>query len=40
LEAAEDCDVVATDEIGPMELFSSKFREAVTSDLQNRKLVV
>jgi nucleoside-triphosphatase len=40
LDAVENCDVTAIDEIGPMELFSEKFKEAVRKALVNRKLVV
>lgn len=29
LEAVEKCDIIAVDEIGPMELFSEPFKEAV-----------
>lgn len=39
-DAVEDCDVVAIDEIGPMELFSDKFKEAVSKALGSGKLVV
>ena len=38
--AIENCDVVAIDEIGPMELFSKKFREAVKKAVESEKLVV
>ena len=34
------CDGIAIDEIGPMELFSGKFKEAVRKALNSRKLVV
>jgi nucleoside-triphosphatase len=40
LDAAENCDVVAIDEIGPMELFSEKFKEAVRKAFESGKLVV
>jgi nucleoside-triphosphatase len=40
IEALHDCDVVAVDEIGPMELFSESFREAVRRVLESRKLVI
>jgi len=40
LDAVENCDVIAIDEIGPMELFSEKFKEAVRKALESRKLVV
>jgi nucleoside-triphosphatase len=36
----ESCDVVAIDEIGPMELFSSKFKEAAKKALDSDKLVL
>jgi nucleoside-triphosphatase len=39
-EAVEKCDVVAIDEIGPMELFSQKFKQAVKQALESRKLVL
>ena len=40
LDAVENCDVIAIDEIGTMELFSGKFKEAVRKALGSRKLVV
>ena len=40
MDAAENCDVIAIDEIGPMELLSEKFRDAVRKALESRKLVV
>jgi nucleoside-triphosphatase len=40
LDAVENCDVIAIDEIGPMELFSEKFKEAVRKALESRKLVI
>jgi nucleoside-triphosphatase len=40
IEAVEKCEVIAIDEIGPMELFSGKFKEAVRKALNSRKLVV
>jgi nucleoside-triphosphatase len=40
IEAVEKCDGIAIDEIGPMELFSGKFKEAVRKALNSRKLVV
>jgi nucleoside-triphosphatase len=40
LDAVENCDVIAIDEIGPMELFSEKFREATRKALDSGKLVV
>jgi nucleoside-triphosphatase len=39
-EAVEKCDAVAIDEIGPMELFSQKFKQAVKQALESRKLVL
>ena len=39
-DAVENCDVVAIDEIGPMELFSEKFKEAVRKALESHKLVL
>lgn len=39
-DAVENCDVIAIDEIGPMELFSEKFKEATRSALESGKLVV
>ena len=39
-EALVKCDVVAVDEIGPMELFSQKFKQAVKQALESRKLVL
>lgn len=38
--AAENCDVIAIDEIGPMELFSQKFKEATQRALESPKLVI
>jgi nucleoside-triphosphatase len=40
IEAVEKCDGVAIDEIGPMELFSGKFKEVVRKALNSRKLVI
>jgi len=40
MKAVESCDVVAIDEIGPMELYSDSFREAVTKAFQSMKPVV
>lgn len=39
-EAAEKCAAVAIDEIGPMELFSEKFKEAVQKVLESQKPTV
>ncbi len=38
--AVRDCDLVAIDEIGPMELFSTEFREAVKEALNSQKTVI
>jgi nucleoside-triphosphatase len=40
LDAVENCDVIAIDEIGPMELFSEKFKEAALKALDSGKPVV
>ena len=40
IEAIEKCEVVAIDEIGPMELFSQKFKQAVKQALESKKLVL
>ena len=40
MQALEKCDVIAIDEIGPMELFSQKFKQAVKQALDGRKLVL
>lgn len=40
MEAVEKSDVVAVDEIGPMELFSEKFKEAVNRVVESGKLAV
>jgi nucleoside-triphosphatase len=40
IDATENCDIVAIDEVGPMELFSEKFKEAVRKALENSKLVI
>jgi len=40
LRACEKFDVVIVDEIGPMELFSEKFREAVKEVVEGEKLLV
>jgi nucleoside-triphosphatase len=39
-QALEKCSAVAIDEIGPMELFSPKFKQAVTQVLESKKLVL
>jgi nucleoside-triphosphatase len=38
--AMKNCAVVAVDEVGPMELFSSRFKEAVKGVLESRKVVL
>jgi nucleoside-triphosphatase len=38
--AVENTDVVAIDEIGPMELHSERFKEAVKKAIESRKLVI
>ncbi len=38
--AVKNADVVAIDEIGPMELYSERFREAVRRAVESRKLVI
>jgi nucleoside-triphosphatase len=40
IDAVKNCDVIAIDEVGPMELFSGKFKEATWKALESRKLVV
>lgn len=40
LVAVESSDVVAIDEVGPMELLSERFRDAVKRAVESRKLVV
>jgi nucleoside-triphosphatase len=39
-EAVDSCQVVAIDEVGPMELFSDSFKKAVAKAIQSEKLVV
>lgn len=39
-EAAEKCDIIAIDEIGPMELFSEKFKQATRKALESRNPVL
>jgi nucleoside-triphosphatase len=39
-DASEKCAAIAIDEIGPMELFSPKFKLAVEKALESRKLVL
>jgi nucleoside-triphosphatase len=40
IDAVEKCEVIAIDEIGPMELFSERFKEAVRKALKSHKLVL
>lgn len=40
LVAIENCDIVAIDEIGPMELFSEKFKAAALKALESSRLVI
>ncbi|MDH7477833.1 MAG: NTPase [Candidatus Bathyarchaeota archaeon] len=40
LKAVEECDVIAIDEIGPMELFSEKFRLAVKKAVESTKPII
>jgi nucleoside-triphosphatase len=39
-QALEKCGAIAIDEIGPMELFSQKFKQAVVKALESKKLVL
>jgi nucleoside-triphosphatase len=39
-DAVEKCDVIAIDEVGPMEMFSDKFKEATRKALESGKPVV
>lgn len=39
-QALEKCAAIAIDEIGPMELFSQKFKQAVAQALESKKLVL
>jgi nucleoside-triphosphatase len=39
-DAVENCDVITIDEIGPMELFSEKFKKAVRKALESPKPVL
>ncbi len=39
-QALEKCSAIAIDEIGPMELYSQKFKQAVTQALESKKLVL
>ena len=40
VDAVENFNVIAIDEIGPMELLSEKFKEAVKRAVESRKLVI
>ncbi len=40
VEAVSSSDIVAIDEIGPMELFSTMFQKAVEAALESQKIVV
>jgi nucleoside-triphosphatase len=40
LKAVKECEVIAIDEVGPMELFSEKFKEAVKKAFESNKLIV
>jgi nucleoside-triphosphatase len=40
IDAAENCDVVVVDEIGPMELFSEQFREVLRKIVEGKKLAI
>ncbi len=40
LEAVENAEIIAIDEIGPMELFSERFRQAVKKALESNKTVI
>lgn len=40
VNAVDRCNIVAIDEVGPMELFSDKFKEAVAKAVESKKLVV
>jgi nucleoside-triphosphatase len=40
IEAVEKCEVIAIDEIGPMELFSKRFKDAARKALESHKLVL
>ena len=39
-QAIEKCSAIVIDEIGPMELYSQKFKQAVAQALESRKLVL
>ena len=40
VKAVDKCDVIAIDEVGPMELFSESFREAVRKAVESGKVVI
>ena len=40
LQAVKDADIIIVDEIGPMELFSSDFREAVMRGIKSKKPMI
>jgi nucleoside-triphosphatase len=40
IDAVENCDVIDIDEVGPIELFSNAFKEAVRKALESRKPVL
>ena len=40
MQALEKCDVIVIDEIGPMELFSQKFKQVVTQALESKKVML
>jgi len=40
IQALENCSVIAIDEIGPMELYSPKFKQAVVQAMESKKLVL
>jgi len=40
LNAVKDADIIVVDEIGPMELFSSHFREAVMKAVESGKMII
>ncbi|HLN89064.1 MAG TPA: NTPase [Candidatus Binatia bacterium] len=40
MQALEKCSAVAIDEIGPMELYSQNFKQAVSAALESKKLVL
>jgi nucleoside-triphosphatase len=40
IDAAQTCQIIAIDEIGPMELYSEKFKQAVNLTFESKKLVL